>query len=172
MDYRSLILEGDMERNSATRLNTAFKILEQETFNNLCQNEPFVAQLMINKFKEFLDDDYFDDIERQIILLKFLECCYPLEIITDVLDFIQNDCALKEDYSKVILEWNLQYDDYIKSNILQKYDGEELTYTIEEKQRYDKAINNLNKIGIKKLEKLLENVGIKLELEDDGKKEN
>ena len=161
-----------MERSSATRLNTAFKILEQDTFYNICENEPFVAQLMLDKFKEFLNDDYFDDIERQIILLKFLQCCYPIEFITDVLDFIQKDCILKDDYNKVILEWNLEYNDYIKNSILQKYDGEELAYTIEEKQRYDNAMNNLNKIGINKLKKLLENVGIKLELDDDGKKEN
>lgn len=121
-----------MERDSAVRLNITLKILDSNEFIESTKAEPYIRDLMLNKFKEFLNDDYFTDIERQIVLIKFLQCGYDLSIINKVLQYINSECELKDDYECIILEWTLGSSNKIKQETLYPVDGVELSYSFEE----------------------------------------
>lgn len=104
-----------MSRDILTKLSVVSRITNKEETEDLYTNEPFVFKLVLDKFKEFLVDPQFDTFERQIVLLKFLENNYPLEISREVVEFI-NASDLKDDYLGVILEWN-----YVSSEFNRQY---------------------------------------------------
>ena len=125
------------KRDSIIRLSISSQVINTTLFNNIRVSEPLVASLMLNKFKEFLNDTYFTNIERQIILIKFLRNEKDIDTIRDILNFIKT-CDLKTDYEIIVMEWNLNKSDFIRYCNLEPLDGFALSYTKEEN---DRALN-------------------------------
>lgn len=98
------------------------QVVNAEFYNSLCQQNPILSKLMWEKFKLFLEDDYFTDLERQTILIKFFEEQTNLELTKEILSHVQS-CECKEDYTKIVLEWAFHNSDLIKQNNLAKVDG-------------------------------------------------
>lgn len=122
------------ERYSIIRARVACEIVNnKELIEDLLIKEPLLAKIMFDKFKEYLNDDFFLDIERQTLLMQFLEHYDNLEIIRDILKFTQ-DCELAEDYTRIIFEWNYRASDFIRKSNLRKYDGFKLSQTKKEVQ--------------------------------------
>ena len=118
------------ERDSILRLTTSNQVVNADFFNEVCHASPFVASMMFEKFKEFLDDDYFTDIERQALLLKFFEGQDNLELVREVLNCCNNS-RLKKDYLRIIFEWTYRVSDDLLENTLSKYDSIDFLYTKE-----------------------------------------
>lgn len=132
MDKNAYLLGKCMnKRDSIIRLSIASQVVNTELFKNIRASEPLVASLMLNKFKEFLDDVYFSDIERQIILVKFLRNETDIDTIRNILNHI-NNCALNKDYEVIAMEWNLKNSDFIRYCNLEPLDGLALSYTKEQ----------------------------------------
>ena len=113
------------ERDSIVRLTTAHQVVNSSFFNEVCNASPFVASIMFDKFKEFLNDDYFTDIERQAILIKFFEGQDNIELIRDILESCKSSRLFK-DYNKIILEWTYKYSESLLENMLEDYDSKDL----------------------------------------------
>lgn len=126
------------KRDSIIRLSITSQVINTSLFNNIRVNEPLVASLMLDKFKEFLDDLYFTDIERQIILIKFLRNEKDIDTIRNILNFVKN-CELKKDYEVIIMEWNLNKSDFIRYCNLEPLDGFALSYS---KEQNDKVLSS------------------------------
>lgn len=110
-----------MDRETLVKLQVIEKILDKQSFEELIIHEPFAASILLDNFKDFLSDVYFEKVERQLTLYKFLRNYYPLEISSDIIDYASN-CDLKDDYTRLIMEWNLVSSDYIRKYNLNKYD--------------------------------------------------
>ena len=113
------------ERNKLVELMASQQVVNAEFYNSLIQQNPVLAKLMLDKFKTFLDDDYFTDLERQTLLIKFFEEQTDSDLQKEILLHIEN-CECKEDYTKIILEWAFHNSDLIRQNNLAKYDGASL----------------------------------------------
>ena len=136
------------ERDTLLKISIVEKMTDKETFEDLYKNEPFLCDLLLENFISFFDDTNFTKLERQITLLKFLKNNYPIEVVRRVLSQIKKSDFF-EDYSKIIMEWNYEFSDYIKQNALSKYDGELLAMDKKTKQNYDYTqILNKRKLNI------------------------
>lgn len=123
MDKDTYILN---EREAYIRLLNASQIIDKEFFEATYSVQPVAAHLMLRKFKSFLDDATFVDLERQLALIKFLDCEYPFEVTEEIIDFVTN-CNLSADYTKIILDWNYQHSEVVKELKLADYDAAEFT---------------------------------------------
>ena len=72
MDKYTHILGHNMSRDSLIRLSITSQVIDKELFETIYKDEPLMATLMLEKFKQYLNDPYYTDIERQTILIKFL----------------------------------------------------------------------------------------------------
>ena len=136
------------ERDTILKISIVEKMTDKETFEDLYNNEPFICDLLLENFISFFDDVNFTKLERQITLLKFLKNNYPIEVIRRVISQIKKSDFF-EDYSKIIMEWNYEFSDYIKQNALSEYDGELLAMDMKTKEKYDyKQILNKRKLNI------------------------
>ena len=110
------------EREKLVELVTSQQVVNAEFYNALRQSTPLLSKLMMDKFKNFLNDQYFTDIERQTMLMKFLETQNDIDVIKDILSHIQN-CECKDDYTKIIMEWTFHNSENIVKQNLAKVDG-------------------------------------------------
>ena len=92
------------DRELMLQLLTATQVTDANLYNSVKQENPLLAKLMMDKLKLFLDNDYFATLERQTVLMKFLQEHTDNETINDVLTFLDNS-ELKQDYSAIIMEW-------------------------------------------------------------------
>ena len=120
------------EREKLIEMITSQQVVNAELYNPLCQNAPLLSKMMLDKFKAFLNDNYFTDIERQTMLMTFFEKQTNLEIIREILKYIQT-CDLKDDYTKIIMEWSYHNSEDIVKQNLAKVDGSKL-YDLKPKQ--------------------------------------
>ena len=110
------------DRKKLIELITSQQVTNAEFYNQLCKSTPLLSKLMMDKFKQFLDDTYFTDLERQTMFMTFLEKQTNIDIIQEVLDHVQN-CDCKDDYTQVIMEWTYHNSDSIVQRNLEKVDG-------------------------------------------------
>lgn len=135
MDKGTYILNEDREQ--MVEFVTSQQVVNGEFYSSLTQYSPMLAKMMLDKFKDFLNDSYFTSMERQTLLMKFFENHDNIDIIKEILEFIQK-CERKEDYTKIVMEYMYHNsEDIIKAN-LAKVDG---VHLYEKKQK--------NKIKIK-----------------------
>ena len=113
-----------MDRETLVKLQVIEKLLDKESFTELLTYEPFAASLLLDNFKDFIEDEYFEKVERQLTLYKFLRSYYPIEVTSDIINHAST-CKLKDDYTRLIMEWNLVSSDYIRKYNLIKYDCSE-----------------------------------------------
>ena len=110
------------EREKLVELVTSQQVVNAEFYNALRQSTPLLSKLMMDKFKNFLNDQYFTDIERQTMLMKFLETQTDIDVIKEILSHTQN-CECKDDYIKIIMEWTFHNSENIVKQNLAKVDG-------------------------------------------------
>ena len=110
------------DRELMLQLLTATQVTDANLYNSVKQENPLLAKLMMDKLKLFLDNDYFATVERQTVLMKFLQEHTDNETINDVLTFLDNS-ELKQDYSAIIMEWTYHNSENIVEQTLAKYDG-------------------------------------------------
>lgn len=112
----------DEKRKQEIELITSLQVATAKIFDTVRRDNPLLAKFMMDNFKSFLSKSYFESIERQSILIQFLQDQKDLEIIHEVLEFIDS-CELKQDYTEIILEWTYHNGDNIRNFYLSKYDG-------------------------------------------------
>ena len=88
-----MFIKAQMERDELVKLSTVEAVLDKQTFEDVYYNQHFVCSLLLNNFKQFLSDETFDKLERQLALYKFLLNNYPLELSRDVVECV-NNCDL------------------------------------------------------------------------------
>ena len=124
--------------SEATKVHIIESVTNKELMEELYVCEPFVCDILLQGYKEVLDDDTWDSYERKLSLLKFLKNNYPLEISREIVDFVSN-CDLAEDYRRIILEWNYFASDYIKQYVAAQYDTQQLAFDLPTKQLYEQG---------------------------------
>lgn len=110
------------ERDKLIELMIANQVTDAKLYNSFVQQSPMLANLMMRKFKLFLDDAYFTDIERQTMLMKFLEEHIGSDAITEVIEHAQNS-ELKSDYATILMEWMFHNSESIIDKSLACVDG-------------------------------------------------
>ena len=113
------------DREQMIELVISQQVVTADFYNSIKNASPPLAKMMLDKFKEFLKDDYFTSFERQSLLMQFFEEHNNLDTIEEVLNSI-NDSEQKEDYTKVIMEWTYAKSDDIRRQNLAKVDGKYL----------------------------------------------
>lgn len=125
------------------------QLTDPETYKSVKEGSPMLARMMLEKFKNFLLDSYFTSFERQTVLLKFFEEQDDMSVIKEILDCIQNS-DMKDDYTKIIMEWTYNNSENIISSNLAKFDGAKFNEKkLPKKVKLDKSSNAdmiLNKI--------------------------
>lgn len=110
------------DREQAIELITATQVATADLYYAVMEENPMLAKLMMDKMKSFLSNEEITTMERQTVLMRFLEEHTNMDVIHEVLDSINNS-SLKEDYSAIIMEWNFHNTESIKKYYLAKYDG-------------------------------------------------
>lgn len=115
----------DENREQMVELITSQQVVNGEFYNSLTQFSPMLAKMMLDKFKDYLNDEYFTPMERQTLLMKFFENQENIDITKEILEYIQK-CDTKNDYTKIVMEYLYHNsEDIIKAN-LAKVDGVQL----------------------------------------------
>lgn len=114
------------DREQAVELIAATQVSMADFYYTVMEENPMLAKLMMDKMKSFLTSPKYAAMERQTILMRFLEEHTNMDVIHEVLDYIK-DCELKDDYTAIIMEWNYHNTEYIKNYYLSKYDGNVLS---------------------------------------------
>ena len=114
------------DRELTLELITETQVSDAKLFYAVQQENALLAKLMMDKLKAFLNNDYFATIERQTVLMRFLEEHDNWEVIQDLLNNIKQ-CDLKDDYTTIIMEWTFHNNERIKTYELAKYDGSVLS---------------------------------------------
>lgn len=122
------------DRAKLVELVTSQQVTDAAFFNELRKTTPLLAELMLDKFKSFLSDPYFTDIERQTTLMKYLEEQTDVDLNKDILKHIENS-PCKDDYTKIIMEWTFHNSDNIINSNLAKFDGVGL---LDKKPKYNR----------------------------------
>lgn len=135
-----------MDRDEIAKLNTVEVVLDKVTLEEVYATQHFVCSLLIDNFKKFLDDDSFDKLERQLALHKFLQNNYPLELSRDVVSFV-NNCSLRDDYDRIIMEWNYTSSEFMKQYSLYQYDAVPLAFDKKTMEMYKNQRKMQNKNG-------------------------
>lgn len=110
------------DRDQTIEIITAAQVVNASLFYDIKQESPLLAKLMMDKLKLFLTKDCYSCMERQTILMKFLQEHTDLDVIHEVLDYVNNS-EFKEDYTTIIMEWTYHNTDKIKKHYLAKCDG-------------------------------------------------
>ena len=113
------------ERESQIRLITTTQVVNGSSFEAIKAENPFIAKLMLDTFKDFLNDNYFTPLERQTFLLQFFKTHKDLETIREILSCI-SDSPNKDDYTRIVMEWTLLASESIVEANLNRYDGANL----------------------------------------------
>lgn len=129
-------MEMDEGREQLIELTTSQQVTNAEFFNSLSDSCPMLAKLMLDKFKKFLTDSFFTDLERQTMLMKFFEDQTNIDLIKEIITFLENS-EFKEDYIKIIMEWTYHNSENIIKQNLAKVDGSGLCQKKEKKQKLD-----------------------------------
>jgi hypothetical protein len=112
----------DNEREKLIELVTSQQVVNAEFYNALRESTPMLSKLMLEKFKNFLNDEYFTDLERQTMLMKFLESQDDIDVVKEILSHTEK-CDCKDDYTKIIMEWTFHNSEDIVKQNLAKVDG-------------------------------------------------
>ena len=110
------------EREKSIEFLISQQVVNAEFYNTVCQQVPLLSKFMMDKFKSFLSDTYFTDLERQTMLMQFFEKQTNIDIIKEIVDYVQG-CECKDDYTKVVLEWSYHNSEKIIKSNLAKVDG-------------------------------------------------
>lgn len=110
------------DREQAIELVTATQVAMADLYYAVMEENPMLAKLMMDKMKSFLSNNEVTAMERQTVLMRFLEEHTNMDVIHEVLNTIENS-PLKEDYSAIVMEWNYHNTEDIKKYYLAKYDG-------------------------------------------------
>ena len=121
----------DERREQLIQILTSTQLVNTNVYNILKQQNPLLAKLMLDKFKALLVNSDISDIERQTLLIGFLESQKDYSVIKDILEHIHN-CELKDDYNAIIMEWTYHNTDTIIRNNLKTVDGVGLCETRQE----------------------------------------
>lgn len=122
----------DEKRQQEIELITSLQVATSKIFDVVRRENPLLAKFMMDKFKSFLNKNCFEAIERQSVLIQFLQDQADLTVVHEVLEFIDTACELKQDYFEIILEWTFHNGDSIRKFYLSKYDGVPLSSNVEE----------------------------------------
>ena len=150
------------DREQAIELITATQVATADLYYAVMEENPMLAKLMMDKMKSFLSNSEITAMERQTVLMRFLEEHTNMDVIHEVLDSINNS-ELKEDYSTIIMEWSYHNNEDIKKYYLAKYDGSVLSLS---KQNPKPNFNKSEKIGTDEFVKAI--LQITTQLLDDG----
>lgn len=101
---------------------TATQVVEADLYYKIMEENGLLAKLMMDKLKAFLNNPYFVALERQTILMRFLELHDNMDVIQDLLQFLDK-CDLKQDYSTIIMEWTFHNNDLIVQAKLDSLDA-------------------------------------------------
>ena len=112
-----------MYDNESTLISVIRTVLDAEAFNALLYAEPLGASLLIESFNEFLASPKYTKLNRQFALLGFLRNKYNLDITREVVQSAATSVC-KDDYTKIIMEWQLTSSDDIRRHYLSQVDGE------------------------------------------------
>ena len=110
------------DRELTLQLLTATQVTDAKLFYSVLKDNALLAKFMMDKLKDFLCNPYFATIERQTILMRFLEEHTDWDVIQEILKTV-NECELKHDYITIVMEWTFHNNDNIKKHTLSKYDG-------------------------------------------------
>lgn len=127
------------EREETIEIITATQVANASLFNGVKKENPMLAKLMMDKLKSFLTKDCYSTMERQTVLMRFLQEHTDLDIIHDVLDYVNNS-ELKQDYTAIIMEWTYHNNDKIKKYYLAKCDGSLLCMAKEKQEPLFKEV--------------------------------
>lgn len=150
------------DREQAIELITATQVAMADLYYAVMEENPMLAKLMMDKMKSFLSNSEITAMERQTVLMRFLEEHTNMDVIHEVLDSINNS-ELKDDYSTIIMEWSYHNNEDIKKYYLAKYDGSVLSLS---KQNPKPNFNKSEKIGTDEFVKAI--LQITTQLLDDG----
>ena len=150
------------DREQAIELITATQVATADLYYAVMEENPMLAKLMMDKMKSFLSNPEITAMERQTVLMRFLEEHTNMDVIHEVLDSINNS-ELKDDYSTIIMEWSYHNNEDIKKYYLAKYDGSVLSLN---KQNPKPNFNKSEKIGTDEFVKAI--LQITTQLLDDG----
>ena len=150
------------DREQAIELITATQVATADLYYAVMEENPMLAKLMMDKMKSFLSNSEITAMERQTVLMRFLEEHTNMDVIHEVLDSINNS-ELKDDYSTIIMEWSYHNNEDIKKYYLAKYDGSVLSLS---KQNPKPNFNKSEKIGTDEFVKAI--LQITTQLLDDG----
>ena len=112
----------EQSREQLIQIITSTQVVDAKLFNRTRQENPMLAKLMFNKFKKFLVNDTVTDIERQTMLIRFLETQGDFGLVTEIIRYLQT-CPLQEDYKEIIMEWTYHNSDLIRKHLLHAVDG-------------------------------------------------
>ena len=118
MDKGTYILNDDKNKI----YNIAAAVADASYYNTIFATHPLYAKLLMDNFKSFLNDSSFTAIERQGLLIQFLETSKILEPVQDIISELQYS-PLKKDYDAIILEWIYNNSEKLVASNLYKYDG-------------------------------------------------
>jgi hypothetical protein len=116
-----------MNHNEALCYTISKKIASEPLFSDLYAEQPFYAVTMLEKLKEFLEMDFYDVVERQLLLHSILTTQTNIQLIREIIDFC-NNCSKCEDYHKVIMEWTYRNSEMITFTYLNELDAKELVF--------------------------------------------
>ena len=139
------------DREQAIELITATQVAMADLYYAVMEENPMLAKLMMDKMKSFLSNSEITAMERQTVLMRFLEEHTNMDVIHEV------------DYSTIIMEWSYHNNEDIKKYYLAKYDGSVLSLS---KQNPKPNFNKSEKIGTDEFVKAI--LQITTQLLDDG----
>lgn len=144
----------DDGREQMVELITSQQVVNGEFYNSLSQYSPMLAKMMLDKFKDYLNDRYFTSMERQTLLMKFFESQENIDVIKEILEYIQK-CETSEDYTKIVMEYMFHNsEDIIKAN-LAKVDG---THLYQKKQKNKLKIQDPTNDFVQNLVEITKNI--------------
>lgn len=150
------------DREQTIELLTATQVAMADLYYSIMEENPMLAKLMMDKMKSFLTKDCYAAMERQTVLMRFLQEHTNLDVIHEVLDCV-NNCELKEDYTAIIMEWTYHNTEKIKKHYLGKCDGSLLCLNKQmEKPQFKKISNGGTDNYVKAI------IQISTEILDDG----
>lgn len=141
------------DREKIIELVTSQQVTNAEFFNAVKESTPLLAELMMDKFKSFLNDPYFTDLERQTTLMKYFEEQKDTESIKDILSFLE-ESPCKDDYTKIIMEWTYHNSEDIVKRNLARFDGAGLYGKKPKYNKLEKPVEITEEV----LQNLVENV--------------
>ena len=78
------------DREQTIELLTATQVAMADLYYSIMEENPMLAKLMMDKMKSFLTKDCYAAMERQTVLMRFLQEHTDLDVIHEVLDCVNN----------------------------------------------------------------------------------